>query len=113
MITSEKERDILRKIMNNTNQLSNIDLGECENILKDHYLIDRNVSLIILKFEKVSNNSSERAIQYEVYEPFNLTKLDLSPCNDVKIDIYTHVELSEELLNLYNEMKKMDTIYSI
>ena len=106
MITSEKERDILRKIMNNTNQLSNIDLGECENILKDHYHIDRNVSLIILKFEKVSNNSSERAIQYEVYEPFNLTKLDLSPCNDVKIDIYTHVELSEELLNLYNEMKK-------
>ncbi|MBO6244165.1 MAG: hypothetical protein J6O41_06355, partial [Clostridia bacterium] len=105
MIKSSNEIMSLNKKNTSINELSKIDLGECEQILKEYYHIDINVSLIIIKFEKISNNSMERAIQYEVYEPFNLTKLDLSLCSDTKIKIYKPVELSEELLNLINEMK--------
>ena len=43
----------------------------------------------------------DRFIQYEVYEPINITKLNLSICDNMTIDIYTPVVLSEELLNLY------------
>ena len=43
-------------------------LGECENILKDHYKINKNISLLIMKFEKVTTNiSSERSLLYKVY----------------------------------------------
>ena len=86
---SENELDILKGKTNNTNKFSVIDLGECENLLKNHYKIDKNATLIIIKFEKIINSSPERSIQYEVYEPYNKTKLNLSICNNITIDIYS------------------------
>ena len=104
--TTESERHTLNR-NNNSNPLSKIDLGECENSLKTYYHIDQNISLIILKFEKIANNSLERTLQYEVYDPINKTKLDLSICENIQINIYTPIEISEELLNLYNQLKDM------
>ena len=93
-------------ITNNVRQTSKIDLGECENYLKDHYHLNRSISLIIIKFEKISNLSNERSIQYEIYEPINGTKLDLSICDNTTIDVYIPLVLSEELQNLYNQLKE-------
>ena len=95
--TTENEKDALDGNGNSNNQVSKIDLGECENLLKDFYHIDRNVSLIIVKFEKLTNLSKERTLQYEVYEPFNKTKLNLSVCENTTISVYTPVILSENL----------------
>ena len=112
--TSDNDKIFLDEIsqnnnnnINKTNMFSKIELGDCEKILKNHYHINENVSLIIIKFEKVTNISSERALQYEVYEPFNKTKLDLSICNNETINIYVPVVLSQEIQNLYNELKEM------
>ena len=66
--SSQNELELLKGNNNNTNKFSIIDLGECENILKDHYKINKNLSLLIMKFEKVTNISSERSLQYEVYD---------------------------------------------
>ena len=104
--TSDNEKDSLDGTNNSTNKFSKIDLGECEYLLKDHYHINRNTSLIIVKFEKITNVSMERSLQYEVYEPYNKTKLDLSICQNTTIDVYVPVVLSEELHNLYNELKE-------
>ena len=83
-------------------------LGECENILKDHYKINKNVSLLIMKFEKVTTNiSSERSLLYKVYEPYNKIKLNLSICNNIWIYIYIPFILSEKLKNLFEELKDM------
>ena len=103
--TTENEKDALDGNGNSNNQVSKIDLGECENLLKDFYHLDRSVSLIIVKFEKVTNVSKERTLQYEVYEPFNKTKLNLSVCENTTISVYTPVILSEKLQNLYEELK--------
>ena len=92
---------------NKTNKFSRIDLGECENVLKEKNNLNENVSLFILKYEKLSNNSLERNLQYEVYEPINKTRLDLSVCKDLPIDIYVPVVLSEQLQDLYNELKDL------
>ena len=89
------------------NMFSKIDLGECENKLREHYNLNKNISLIILKYEKISNLSSERKLQYEVYESLNKTRLNLSVCKDIKIDIYVPVILSEKILNLQNELKNL------
>ena len=103
--TTDNEKDALDGKNNSKNLVSKIDLGECENILKDFYHINRSVSLIIVKFEKISNVSIERTLQYEIYEPFNKTKLNLSLCDKTPITVYTPVVLSDDLLNLYNEIK--------
>ena len=92
---------------NKTHQFSRIDLGECEDVLKEKNNLNENTSLIILKYEKISNISSERDLQYEIYEPINKTRLDLSVCKDIQIDIYIPVILSEKLQDLYNELKDL------
>ena len=56
--------------------------------------------------ESISNNVYERNIQYEIYEPFNKTKLDLSICQNVSIDIYIPIELSEKTQRLYDSLKQ-------
>ena len=43
---------------NKTNKFSIIDLGECEDLLKEKYHINKKDSLLILKLEKLTNISS-------------------------------------------------------
>ena len=107
LTNTENELEHLKGKNNNTNKFSIIDLGECGNLLKRHYKINQNISLLIMKYEKVSNISSERSLQYEVYEPYNKTKLNLSICSNVSINIYIPVVLSEKTQNLYNELKDL------
>ena len=75
--------------------------------LRNRYKLDKNITLIILMYEKLSNISSERNIQYELYESLNLTKLDLSVCKDLSIDIYVPLTISEKLQSLYGELKDL------
>ena len=106
---TENELELLKGKNNNTNIFSIIDLGTCGNLLKDYYNINENTSLILIKYEKIANISSQRSLQYEIYEPYNKTKLNLSVCQNenLNIDIYIPVILSEKIQNLYNEVKEM------
>ena len=97
----------LNEEKNKTNKFSVLDLGKCETALKNYYHININDSLLIIKYEKISNISLERSFQYEIYEPYNLTKLDLSICFNTTIDVYTPVILSQKLQNLHEELKDM------
>ena len=104
---SKNDLDVLNGNINKTNKFSVIDLGECEDLLKDHYHINKNDSLLIMKLEKIINISSERSLQYEIYNPYNKEKLNLSICSNITIDVYTPVILSEKLQILYEELKDM------
>ena len=55
-------------------------MKECENILKDFYGIDKNISLIILKFIQQDGNNEGKTLKYEVYHPYENYKLNLSLC---------------------------------
>ena len=85
------------------NDLSTIDLGECENLLKRENKIDPNIPLIILKLEKTGEVASKRNIQFEVYHPITKVKLDISVCD--QIDIYVPVNLDPETLGLYLDLQ--------
>ena len=104
---SDNELALLEGKNNNSNKFSVIDLGECGKLLKKHYNLNENTSLIIMKYEKITNISSERSLQYEVYEPYNKTKLNLSVCDNINIDIYIPVVLSEKTQNLFNQLKEL------
>ena len=110
LTNTKKELELLEgKNNNNTNKFSIVDLEQCGSLLKEHYQINENISLILLKYERISNISSQRSIQYEVYEPYNKTKLNLTICERVKtnINIYIPVILSSQTQNLYNQLKEM------
>ncbi len=86
--------------------LSVIDLGECETLLKKEYNISEGDALIILKKEKETNKASEKDIEYELYEPYNKTLLNLSICSDVNINIYMKVDLSDDIKTISEDLEK-------
>ena len=67
-----------------------INLGECENKIKKEYCIPDNKSLYILKIDVKQKGLKILKIVYEVYYPLfgdNLIKLNLTVCEDTKIEI--------------------------
>ena len=87
--------------------LSIIDLGECESILKDEYNLKENDSLIIIKQEKLSDKSYDKGVQFDVYEPYNMTKLNLSLSSSTSINMYVKLGLSSETETLKEELQKL------
>ena len=87
--------------------LSIIDLAQCESLLKEKNNIDENIPLIFLKQEKLTNKASEKNVQFEVYEPLNKKELDLSICSETDINLYVKLELSQEMKDISEQMKKL------
>jgi len=98
--------NIIISLTNTHNQKNNInknktsiDLGECENKLKQIYKIPFDNSLFILKYDVKEEGMNIPKIEYEVYYPFNhnITKLDLTICKDIKIDISIPISINDDL----------------
>ena len=106
-ITNTKnELELLKNKSNNINNISIIELAQCEMILKKQYNINENDSLIFIKNEYKTNKASDKKVNFEVYEPYNKTKLNLSFCDDTPINLYIPIELSQENKQIYEKMKE-------
>ena len=92
-----------QKYSNNPN-ISSIDLGTCEDILKDHYNISKELSLIVLKVDIKSEDLSSTYVQYEIYHPISKTPLELSYCNEVTIVVNVPVNLNDNEESLYDSL---------
>ena len=104
LTTSSNELNSLNE--DNQNGMSIINFGACENLLKQCYGIAKNISLIILKFEKLTGIGSEKRIQYEVYNPNNYQILNLSICDNVDIDISIPINIDNTIKTLYDNLQK-------
>ena len=92
---------------NNDNpNISTIDLGICEERLKTKYNLSDEDSLIIIKSDVKNDDSSAIYVQYEIYHPYNLQKLNLSDCFDVKIEVNIPVNLDNYTISLYDSLSK-------
>ena len=78
-------------------------LGECEQILRAHYNLDDNITLIINKTNNNNNGRGRRGpMSFEVYEPINNTKLNLSLCNNTRFRVDISVDIDERNLFKYD-----------
>ena len=93
----------LRQINKDYENISTINLGECENILKREYHIDKNKALIIFKVDLLINSSTIPVVIYEVFHPETKEKLNLTYCKGIKIDIIYPVNINEDELYKYNQ----------
>ena len=83
---------------NDDNQkISNIDLGECENILRKKYYMKDEDEFIIIK--KEIRNNFTTYVEYEIYNSRNLEHLNLDICNEnqIIIDIPVYLEKETEI----------------
>ena len=109
-VTNEEKQDILIKesdavyqITSSDNQnnkqysnISTIKLGECENKIKEHYNISKTDSLLIFKIDIYKEGLLMPIIEYEIYHPYTLEKLELDICSEEKIQISVPVTINEE-----------------
>jgi len=79
---------------NRNNNISNINLGECENLLREYYNIKEDEQLLIFKSVLSKEGALMPTVEYEVYD-INKNKLNLSICKDIKIDIEIPVFIDE------------------
>ena len=99
--------------------ISNIDLGECEKLLKQSNNISMYSSLILFKTDIKTEDLSSTYVYYEIYEPINLKKLDLSACNSTQISISVPITLNSDVELLvkslsesgYNIFNENDSFY--
>ena len=103
------EKDTIYQITTTTNQnnnkynnMSSILLGECENILRTKYNINENLPLIIFKIDYFKEGSLIPIVGYEVFNPKNMSKLNLSYCDKEHININIPVSIDENNLFKYD-----------
>ena len=102
--TTKNEEESLK---NNNARLSILELGDCEQTLKEKNSIPLNDSLILLKYEKNSASANEKYVQYEIYNPETYEKLNLSVCEN-DINLYLPITLKQESQQLYNEVNEQE-----
>ena len=89
---------------NSTNGMSYIDIGKCEEIIKKKYNISE--SLIILKTDIKNDDSTATYVQYEIYNPYNLAKIELDICKDTTTTIKSPTKLEPEVISMYDNMQE-------
>ena len=115
---NEERKDIIIKVKNtiyqitstfnqkniNDQNISLIDLGECENIIKEKYFIPKNESLLIFKIEKYIEGLLIPFIEYEIFNQKTKERLNLNVCKDKKINIIinTPVSINESIIYKYD-----------
>ena len=103
------ENNILYQISSSFNQknityenISNIDLGECESIIKTKYDILPNETLLIFKIERNIEGLLIPFIEYEIFHPITKKRLNLNECEDLKIHVNIPVSINESILYKYD-----------
>ena len=83
---------------NINNNMSSINLGECENLLRKYYNISNNETIYMKKIDVVQEGKKTSKVEYQVYCKLfgtNLIKLNLTTCSDSMVSISIPIELPE------------------
>jgi len=111
---NEEGKDLIKKVNNtiyqitssfnqkniNYQNLSLIDLGECENIIKEKYIIPMNETLLIFKTEKYIEGLLIPFIEYEIFNEKSKEILNLNECKarNIRITINIPVFINESIM---------------
>ena len=87
--------------------VSNVDLRECEKRLKKKEGLSENDNLIIFKIDIKNEDLSSTYVQYEIFNNYTLKQLNLSICNDIKIQINAPIYLNNNIEILYENLSEL------
>ena len=90
---------------NNDPKISSIDLGVCEDIIKENKQLSDNDELIMIKIDIKSDDLKSTYVQYEIYNPIDSALIPLEICKDIQIVISTPIKLNDKTDYLFNNLK--------
>ena len=82
------------------NNMTSIDLGECETLLRNFYHLSINETLYIKKLDVVQEETKALKVEYDVYCKLNgknLEKLNLTICGETKISLLIPFNINKDL----------------
>ena len=85
---------------NKNSNVTIINLGDCEILLRKEYNLSKNETLYIKKIDIKQEGMKIPKVEYEVYcklNKSNLVKLNLTICKNVKIDLYVPIIINENI----------------
>jgi len=94
LTTSQNQRNNLNSNM------TTIDLGECETLLRIEYNLSLNETLYMKKMDIVQEGTKISKVEYDVYCRLfgtNLIKLNLTVCENSTISIYTPIVINDNI----------------
>ena len=77
-----------------------IDFGYCETLLRFNYNLTNNQTIYMKKIDIAQEGLKTKKVEYDVYiksSENNLTKLDLTICGNTKIIIYIPIEINDNI----------------
>ena len=84
----------------NNADVTNVDLGDCEKILREAYRIPDDEMIYMKKIDVIQEGMKIPKVEYDVYSKLNgssLVKLNLSYCSNSKVDISVPIEITESI----------------
>ena len=105
----------------NKPNISSIDLGECEKIIKRKVEgLKEDDELIIFKTDIRDDNIKSTYVQFEIYHPYTLEKIELDICNNIDININVPIYFEENTQKIsqrlnesgYNIFDEEDKFYN-
>jgi len=95
-----------QKNSNNPN-ISSIDLGVCEQLLKTQEGLSDEDNLIVFKIDIKNEDLSSTYVQYELYNPKTLKRISIGVCTDISISVKVPVNLDESSKSLYDSLSQL------
>ena len=77
--------------------MSTIDLGDCEILLRQYYNLTNNQTIYLKKLDIIQDGIKAKKVEYNVYSKLfgnNLEKLNLTICENTKIFIHIPIEIN-------------------
>ena len=93
------------QLKNDVQNLSSIDLGDCEKKLREQEGLDDEEQFLMIKMDAKNNEISATYVQYEIYNPITGKQVNLAVCEDIPITLYTPVILSEDKLTIITDIE--------
>ena len=106
---TEKMKITLTTIQNQKNKMNdnitNIDLGDCELLLRNFYNLTNNKTLYMKQLEIIQEGMKIPKVEYDIYSKLSgtyLEKLNLSVCNNSKISLFIPVKINDNIDKINN-----------
>ena len=108
LTTSENQINNMKK----KNNITQINLGECESVLREYYKISKDNKIYIQKIEKPIEGMKIPKIEYYIYYKLNnsLIELNKSICDNIKIDIIIPITIDEDINKLNSSSEYYNSI---
>ena len=99
------------QLKNKTEKVSSIDLGECENKLREQEGLNETEQFIMIKLDVMNLTSKAVHVQYEIFNPRNFSKVSLDICSNITIKMNVPVILEDTQLSLISHLQ--DSGYNV